>query len=778
MAQLAALLAAILLASATPALAQPQGAPPDKFRQLEEILPTPNEQRTGSGAPGRAYWQQRADYDIDVTLDDVKQRITGKETVTYFNQSPDPLTYLWLQLDQNLFRKDSDTALAATAPSLERPTFATLDTLVNRDFDGGFQIASVTDAAGKPLPHTIVKTMMRIDLPAPLAPGKSVVFGVAWSYNINDAKRLGGRSGYEFFPKDGNYIYEIAQWFPRLAAYNDVSGWQHKQFLGSGEFTLEFGNYRVRITAPNDHVVGATGVLQNPQAVLTPTQLQRLEQAKTASAPVLVVTPAEAKAAEAGKPTGTKTWVFHAESVRDFAFASSRKFIWDAQGHRSGTQPVLAMSYYPNEGNPLWAQYSTAAIIHTLNLYSRYSFDYPYPIAISVNGPVGGMEYPMICFNGPRPESDGTYTARTKYGLISVIIHEVGHNYFPMIVNTDERQWTWMDEGINSFLQFLAEQEWEDNYPSRRGEPKNMVEYMVAPGHDPIMTNSESVKELGNNAYGKPATALNILRETVMGRELFDFAFREYSRRWKFKRPMPADFFRTMEDASAIDLDWFWRGWFYTTDHTDLSLDDVRHFTLDTKDPDTEKTLQRQRQTAAPTTLSAERYKDTPKLVEQNPALADFYNRFDPLAVTPADREEYQKVLGTLTDKEKALLGANKNFYVMRFSNVGGLVMPIVLKLDYVDGTSEELRIPAEIWRRDASQVSKLVITDKVLAQVTLDPRLETADTDLSNNFFPRRPVMTRFQLFKQQQQNAPNPMQQLERKPGTDAPRPQGPGL
>ncbi|MEZ5291214.1 MAG: M1 family metallopeptidase [Vicinamibacterales bacterium] len=766
---------ALLLLAASAAHAQTKSDPTDKFRQLEETLPTPNEQRTASGAPGRAYWQQRADYDIDVELDDVTQRIVGKETVTYFNQSPDTLTYLWLQLDQNLFRKDSDTALTQPAPSFEKPTFQVLDTLVNRDFEGGYQIAAVTDATGKPLPHTIVKTMMRVDLPAPLASGKSVVFGVQWSYNINDARRMGGRSGYEFFPKDGNYIYEIAQWFPRMAAYNDVSGWQHKQFLGSGEFTLEFGNYKVRITTPNDHVVGATGVLQNPKDVLTAAQLQRLEQAKTASKPVLVVTPAEALRAEAGKPTGKKTWVFHAENVRDFGFASSRKFIWDAQGHDVENNPVMAMSYYPKEGNPLWEQYSTAAIIHTLNTYSRYSFTYPYPVAISVNGPIGGMEYPMICFNGPRPEADGTYPARTKYGLISVVIHEVGHNFFPMIVNSDERQWTWMDEGINSFLQFLAEQEWEDSYPSRRGEPKNVVDYMLDPNQEPIMTNSESVKQLGNNAYLKPATALNILRETVMGRELFDFAFKEYARRWRFKRPMPADFFRTMEDASAVDLDWFWRGWFYSTDHTDISLDDVRHFTLDTGNPEIEKALQRKQQADLPKTVSAERYEATPKVVESNPALADFYNRYDPLAVTVADREAYQKFLSGLTDKEKALLASNKNFYVMDFTNVGGLVMPIILKLDYVDGTSEDVRIPAEIWRRNYRQVSKLVVTDKEIAQVTLDPKLETADADLANNFFPRRPVMTRFQLFKQQQQAAPNPMQQLEKKSTTDTPRPQG---
>lgn len=554
--------------------AQTKQNPVDKFRQLEEILPTPNEQRTASGAPGARYWQQRADYQIKVTLDDARQRITGSETITYYNNSPDALPYLWLQLDNNIFSPTSDDVLTETAPSLDRVPFRALDSIIARNtFDGSVKITGVRDANARAnnaaLRYTVNRTMMRIDLPQPLAPGAQTRFSVDWNYAINDARRVGGRTGYEFFPKDGNYIYEIAHWFPRMAAYTDVNGWQHKQFLGNGEFTLEFGNYRVEITAPADHVVAATGVLQNENQVLTAAQRQRLQQARTApqsptKTPTLIVTPEEARARETDGATKTrnaslptKTWVYQAENVRDFAFASSRKFIWDAQGHNVEGNRVLAMSYYPNEGNPLWAQYSTAAIIHTLNVYSRYSFTYPYPIAISVNGPVGGMEYPMICFNGPRPEADGTYSARTKYGLISVVIHEVGHNYFPMIVNSDERQWTWMDEGLNSFLQFLAESEWENNYPSRRGEPQNITEYMTSANQVPIMTNSESLLQFGNNAYGKPATALNVLRETILGRELFDFSFREYARRWKFKRPEPADFFRTMEDASGTDLDWF-----------------------------------------------------------------------------------------------------------------------------------------------------------------------------------------------------------------------------
>jgi aminopeptidase N len=766
------LIVLMLLLFAPLALAQSKSKPSDKFKQLEEILPTPNEYRTASGAPGSKYWQQRADYKIDVELDDIKQRITGSETITYFNNSPDTLTYLWMQLDQNIFAKDSDTYATQTAPAFERLPYSVVENIAKRDFDGGFKITSVKSANGEALKHMIVKTMMRVDLKSPLSPGQSVAFSIDFNFNINDQRKHGGRCGYEFFPKDGNYIYEMAQWFPRMAAYNDVSGWQHKQFLGAGEFTLEFGNYNVRITVPDDHIVASTGVLQNPQDVLTRSQRDRLEQARTAASPVLIVTPDEAKANESNKPKGKKTWVFAAENVRDFAFAASRKFIWDAQGHNVEGNKVLAMSYFPKEGNPLWEKYSTHSIIHTLNIYSRYSFNYPYPIAISVNGPVGGMEYPMICFNGPRPEDDGTYSANTKYALISVIIHEVGHNYFPMIVNTDERQWTWMDEGLNTFLQYLSEQEWEPNYPSWRGEPQKITDYMLSEAQVPIMANSESLLQFGNNAYAKPATALNILRETVMGRELFDYAFKEYSRRWKFKRPMPADFFRTMEDASGIDLDWFWHGWFYTTDHTDLSIENVKMYNVNTHNPEIEKADARKLREAQPETLAQKRNKPLAKRTEQYPTLNDFYNAYDELKVTEQDRQEYQKFVATLNDKERQLLSEGLNFYVVDLKNLGGLVMPVIFEIEYTDGTKEEMRIPAEIWRYNNTQVAKLIVSKKEIKTLTLDPHLETADTDLNNNYFPRRLVKSRFQIFKEQQ-SQPNPMQQQERKPGAPAPRP-----
>ncbi len=741
-----------------------QDAPPkkfdqeDKFRQLEEILPTANAYRTSSGAPGHGYWQQRADYVIDVELDDENQRIIAHEQITYHNNSPDELRYLWLQLDQNIFRADSDANLTATAPDLDRVSFGMLKSyLESQSFAGGMNITHVADAEGNPLSHSIVKTMMRVDLPRPLRTGESTVFTVDWNYNINDCNLIRGRSGYEFFEKDGNYLYGIAQWFPRMVAYTDANGWQHKQFLGRGEFTLELGDYEVRLTVPDDHIVGATGILQNPEDVLTETQRQRLRESKTASRPMFIVSPEEAAENEKSKPSGKKTWIYKAENVRDYAFCSSRKFIWDAQGHNVNGNEVLAMSFYPNEGEPLWSQYSTHSIIHTLNVYSRYTFDYPYPIAISVNGPIsGGMEYPMICFNGPRPEEDGTYTARTKYGLISVVIHEVGHNYFPMIVNSDERQWTWMDEGLNSFLQFLAEQEWEEDYPSRRGEPQDIVEYMASTNQVPIMTNSESLLQFGPNGYSKPATALNVLRETVLGRELFDFAFKEYAIRWKFKRPMPADFFRTMEDASGIDLDWFWRGWFYSTDHCDLGITNVRVATMKSGNPYTDKAQDRADRDAEVQTLSQQRNKDLPKRIDEFPELRDFYNEFDELNVTDADREQYEKFLAKLDDDEKEMLNSQANFYVVDLQNVGGLVMPVILKIEFEDGTEEELRIPAEIWRYDNEKVSKLILTPKIISQITLDPHLETADVDLENNFFPPKIIKSRFELFKEQQQSNP----------------------
>ncbi|WP_444927980.1 M1 family metallopeptidase [Microbulbifer sp. TRSA002] len=744
--------------------ADPLNVTGDKFRQLEELLPTPNSYRTASGAPGHAYWQQQADYDIKVSLDDDKQLITASETITYTNNSPDTLRYLWVQLDQNRFKPNSSGNLATPVDmeAIEPDTIPFKSfrrAVVSGEFPGGYQITKVADTRGRELSHTIVDTGMRIDLPQPLASGSSVSFQIDWAYKVIEQKALGGRSGYEYFERDDNYLYEIAQWFPRMAAYNDVSGWQNKQFLGRGEFALEFGDYRVAIEVPADHIVAATGVLQNPKDVLTSKQRERLRKARVASKPVMIVTKDEALENEKSRSNKRKTWVFEAENVRDFSWASSRKFLWDAQGYKKGGTDTMAMSFYPEEGAPLWDKYSTESIIHTIDIYNRYSFDYPYPVSISVNGPVGGMEYPMITFNGPRPEIDEedrskrTYSRRTKYGLISVIIHEVGHNYYPMIINSDERQWTWMDEGLNTFVQFLAEQEWEEKYPSRRGDARKIVEYMKSENQVPIMTNSESVLQLGNNAYGKPAAALNILRESIMGRELFDFAFREYAQRWKFKRPMPADFFRTMEDASGMDLDWFWRGWFYTTDNVDISLDAVHHYTVGTKNPEVEGPWKRAQHENEPDTITVieNRERKLTRIVDGKPELEDFYNKHDEFDVSNADRNSYQSQLEGLEDWEKDMLKVESNVYVMDFSNIGGLVMPLLLRLEYEDGSIEDLRIPAEIWTRNAKKTSKMLVRDKskVLKSVVLDPHWETADVNVENNFYPRRIIKSRLELFK-----------------------------
>ena len=740
----------------------------DKFRQLEEILPTPNAARVASGAPGKGYWQQQVDYEIDIRLNDETQELFGKEKITYANNSSDKLKYLWLQLDANLHHPQSDSKIATSDDVIENMTFDKAQALLAKQvFDGSFKITRVADSkTGKPLNHTIVKTMMRVDLPSPLEPGQTFKFDIDWNYRINDNRVFGGRSGFEFFEEDGNYLYEMAQWFPRLCAYTDTTGWQHKQFLGRGEFTLEMGDYVVQITVPDDHIVSATGVLLNPDQVLTAKQIERLEEAKTAKTPVFIVTPNEAKKNQTSKPEGTKTWIFKADQVRDFAWASSRKFIWDALQHNMGDFPVMAMSFYPIEAEPLWSKYSTHAIVHTLEIYSRYTFDYPYPVAISVNGPVYGMEYPMICFNGPRPEPNGTYSAATKYGLISVIIHEVGHNYFPMIVNSDERQWTWMDEGLNTFLQYLTEQEWEENYPSRRGAPRDIVGYMRSRNQVPIMTNSESLLQFGPNAYSKPATALNILRETILGRELFDFAFKEYAIRWKFKRPMPADFFRTMEDASGVDLDWFWRGWFYSNDHVDLAVTGLHRMNVRDRDPDAEQAARQAAIDAEPKSLSDERNKDLPVRTDRFPKLLDFYNSYDPGQMEEGEREYFKLYLESLSEEERKIINTKQNFYLIDFENVGGLVMPLIVQADFEDGTSKVFRFPAEIWRKNNKEVSKMIITKKAIKSITLDPYLETADVELSNNNFPPQITRSRFDVYRSRNFGRSNPMQEArERK-------------
>ena len=778
----------ISLPSANAAIKQTKGDFEDKFRQLDEVLPTPNVYRNAAGEPGHQYWQQQVDYDIDVKLLEDKRRIEAKETITYHNNSPDTLKYLWVQLDQNKFRDDSMSALTTTfggignrgpgtqAASGDKPAKLSMGALRRQQFvednELGYTISRVEDKSGNDLRHTIVGTLMRVDLAKPLAPGKKVTFDIDFAFNIVEEDAVSARAGYEHFlvfeRKTAYDIFLLAQWFPRLAAYTDYEAWTNKEFIGRGEFTLEFGNYEVDITVPADHIVSSTGVLQNPKDVLTKTQRDRLKKAEKADRIVFIVTPEEALENEKEGTSKLKTWTFKADNVRDFAWASSRKFAWDARGYQQGgdTQPlVMAMSFYPKEGGELWEKYSTESIIHTMDVYSRFSFDYPYPVAQSVNGPVGGMEYPMITFNGPRTElrDDGsrTYSLAEKRFLIGVVIHEVGHIYFPMTVNSDERQWTWMDEGLNSFLDGVAGREWDPTIPWGV-EPRDITGYMKSQTQVPIMTQSDSVLRLGPNAYTKPAVALNILRETILGRELFDFAFKEYAQRWMFKRPTPSDFFRTMEEASGVDLDWFWRGWFYTTDHVDISLDSVYKLRLDTEDPDIDFAREREAEMEKPKSLTDIRNKEEGKKlwVDRFEDIRDFYDENDRYTVTNKERNKYKKFLKGLKPWErKALERAvkeDKNYYVLDFSNKGGLVMPIILELTFEDGSKEEMRIPAEIWRRTPKAVSKLIVTekDKNLVSVTVDPHWETADVDVENNHYPRRIIPSRIEAYKNKPRN------------------------
>ena len=744
-------------------VSQTKGDFEDKFRQLDEILPTANNFRSASGAPGSQYWQQRADYYIEASLDEDNQRIIGSETITYTNNSPDTLSYLWIQLDQNRFRNDSIARTTETAGGEDRLSFYTLRReRAFEDFQGGFQISRVQEQRGELLNTQINGTMMRVDLDEPLETGDSVSIEIDWEHNIINQSVIGGRGGYEYFPDSDSYQFALSQWYPRVASYTDYTGWQNKQFLGRGEFTLEFGDYEVRLTVPANHIVAATGELQNPNQVLTAEQRDRLQQAQQSETPIFIVTPEEAEANQSTQSDQSVTWIFEAENVRDFAWASSKKYIWDALGHEQDdedTPLVMAMSFYPPEAEPLWSQFSTHAVAHTLDVYSRFSFNYPYPYAISVNAwEAGGMEYPMITFNGYRPEideesGDRTYSRRTKYGLISVIIHEIGHGYFPMIVNSDERQWTWMDEGLNTFLQFLAEREWENDYPSGRGDPVNMIGYMRSQNQVPIMTNSESIQQFGNNAYGKPATALTILRETVMGRELFDFAFKQYAQRWMFKRPTPSDFFRTMEDASAVDLDWFWRGWFYSTDHVDIALTDVREYQISSQNPEVEFPIEREEEAEEPVSLTQLRNEDLPKRVDQFPELQDIYNENDEFTVSNVDRNEYTTFRESLEDWELELLDQSIAdgllIYFLDFENIGGLVMPLPLRLEYASGETEDLMIPAEIWRGSPDQVTRMIFSTEPIVTVTLDPMLQIADVDTSNNRFPQQIQRSRLELYR-----------------------------
>ena len=712
----------------------------NKFSQMYDLLATPNMFRNAAGAPGPAYYQQQADYKIDIELDDKNAKLMGSETITYFNNSPDNLEYLWVQLDQNQSAKDSESPLAESERITQTfPASNFTDKFLKKDLERGFNIEYVKDAKGNPMTYNINHTMMRIDLASPMKPGTSISFSVKWWYNINNYQKEGGRSGYELFEKEGNRLYVIAQFYPRMAVYNDVEGWQNMQFWGGGEFALPFGNFDVNITVPADHVMEATGELTNRSEVFTPAQVKRWELAqKTFDKPVVIVTQAEAEAAEKGFSNKKKTWKFSAKNVRDFGIATSRKFILDAMAVQLSTKTAMAVSIYPKEANPLWGETSTVTVAHTLKSYSSHTFDYPYPKAVSVSAEDQGMEYPMICWNFGRPDEKGVTSEQTKNGMMGVVIHEVGHNFFPMIVNSDERQWTWMDEGLNSFMEFMAEQELGTNFPSRRGPAKNIVPYMSGDQKflEPIMSNSEGIIQFGNNAYGKPATGLNILRETIMGRELFDYAFKVYANRWKFKHPTPEDFFRTMEDASAVDLDWFFRGWFYSTDFVDIGISNVKQYYV----------------TETPTTaLKNAKVRRGRFGVDNGPFVylvegenAELKSN-DKKALKIEEVKLLSDYLNTLSPEERGTLNSPKYFYEVEFNKPGGMIMPILVEITYEDGTVDNYKYPAQIWRKNNDTAKKVYATEKAIKKIQIDPKLETADIDVTNNTWPKEEVKSKF---------------------------------
>lgn len=713
----------------------------NKFSQMYDLLATPNMFRTASGAPGPAYYQQQADYKIDIELDDKNSSIKGSEVITYYNNSPDILEYLWVQLDQNQAAKTSETPLAESQ-RMEQvfPTANFANKFLKQDLERGFNIESVKDVMGKPLSYTINHTMMRINLVTPMKPGEKFSFAVKWNYNINNYRVEGGRSGYELFEKDGNKLYVIAQFYPRMAVYNDVEGWQNMQFWGTGEFTLPFGNFDVNITVPADHIMEATGDLTNRSEVFTPEQVKRYELAlKSYDKPVVIVTQAEAELAEKGFSNKKKTWKFSAKNVRDFGISTSRKFILDAMAVKLGEKSVMAVSIYPKEANPFWGETATRTVAHTLKSYSSHTFDYPYPKAVSVSAEDQGMEYPMICWNYGRPDENGVVSERIKNGMIGVTIHEVGHNFFPMIVNSDERQWSWMDEGLNTFMQYMAEQELGTNFPSSRGPASKIVPYMSGDQKflEPIMSNSETIAQFGANAYGKPATGLNILRETIMGRELFDHAFKVYANRWKFKHPTPEDFFRTMEDASAVDLDWFFRGWFYSTDYVDIAVKEVKqYYVSETPTKELKDAIVKRGRFG----------EEKGPFVYLVPGTSGELSAKNKKALKIEDIDLLSNYVNIkFTADEKSKLKTPKYFYEVEFAKPGGMLMPIIVELTYEDNSTEMFKYPAQIWRKNNDTAKKVYATEKAIKKIQIDPKLETADIDVTNNTWPKEEVKSKF---------------------------------
>jgi len=709
-----------------------------KFEPIDNLLSPVNTYRTASGAPGKDYWQQRADYKIKASIDEINNILSGEETITYYNNSPDDLSYLWIQLEQNVNKKGNEDFGSFNNNLKDGINTRQMQFLTRAiDFPAGYSIKYVKDGDDKPLKSLVNNTMMKVLLDKPLKSGTSITFAIGWSYPITDRNNfLLSREGYEYFPEDDNTVYLIAHWFPRMAVYNDTEGWQNQQFQKLGEFALEFGDYEVEITVPNDHIVAATGALQNPEKVLTKQQQKRLKAAsKSFNKPVMVITKEEATENEQQKSLTKQTWKFYAKNVRDFAFASSRKFLWDAQAVKLPTNTVMAMSFYPKEGLPVWKEESTKAIMHALEVYSEATFDYPYPVCISVNTSNIGMEFPMISFNGGRPKN-GKMSINAKAGMIGTIVHEVGHNWFPMIVSSDERKWMWMDEGLNTFLHQRTVAE---RYPMFNSvKPQSIAPFMSGDKNilRPIMTTSDNdlFSQFGANFYIKPTVGLQMLRNSIIGKDLFDAAFKEYANRWKYKHPNPSDLFRTLEDATAVDLDWFFRGWFFTTDNVDMELSNVKWFKVFKED----KNIEDQKNT---TRVEAEgnNITEAPKDFSDGPELIN-------MVETP--EQSYGGFLSRIDDTKLRAELSDKNLYELTIKNLGGLVMPVTIEWEFTDGTKEINTLPAQIWRKNEYKITHVFIKEKEVKTVKLDPNFEFADTNVLNNTFPKTST-SEFDKFK-----------------------------
>lgn len=712
-----------------------------KFEAIDRLLEPPSPYRTASGAPGAEYWQQRADYKIKAAIDENSNLLTGEETITYYNNSPDALSFLWLNLEQNVNRKgneDFGDVLGGVRDSIPSLNMQYLVRPV--DFPAGTDILSVKDASGKDLPYIVNNTLMRINLPTSLKPGENITFSISWKNYITDrSKFLLSREGYEYFPKDDNKVFLLGHWFPRMAVYNDTEGWQNKQFRRLGEFALEFGDYEVELTVPSDHIVAGTGDLVNEKDVLSSEQRSRLAKARASfDEIVMIITPKEAKANESKKASGTKTWKFSAKNVRDVAFASSRKFIWDAQAVKLPSNTVMAMSFYPNEGMPVWSEESTNAVKQALEVYSEATFDYPYPVAISVNTSNIGMEFPMISFNGGRPVN-GQISEQARRGMTSTIIHEVGHNWFPMIVSSDERKWMWMDEGLNTFLHQRTLAERYPQWSSTR--PKDIVPFMSGDQNTlrPVMTNSDNdlLFQMGANFYQKPTVGLQMLRETIVGKELFDAAFKEYANRWKYKHPNPSDLFRTLEDGTAVDLDWFFKGWFFTTDVIDIELADVKWFRMKEEEASVERSSMKGKST---------KISGSGKSAQAN----GFEGGPEEFTMVPTADGNYGQFLSRLNEDEVRAQLSGKNLYELTLKNKGGLVMPVIIEWTYADGSIEIQQLPAEIWRLNEAEVKKTFLKEKEVVKVAIDPNQSLADVNMENNTFPKPASDDRFEEMKE----------------------------